>query len=108
LLGAFAAHGLRGRLDPAAADIFDTAARYQMYHALATGLAALAMRGRARRLAGLAAGLFTAGMVLFCGSLYLLALTTDPGFAFITPAGGLAFLLGWIALALAALKLEEP
>jgi uncharacterized membrane protein YgdD (TMEM256/DUF423 family) len=108
ILGAFAAHGLRGRLDPAALEIFDMAARYQMYHALAMGLAALAMRGRARPMASLAAGLFAGGIVLFCGSLYLLALTGMRAFAFITPAGGLAFILGWIALALAALKLEEP
>jgi uncharacterized membrane protein YgdD (TMEM256/DUF423 family) len=107
ILGAFAAHGLRGSLAPAALEIFDTGARYHLAHALAMGLAALAMRGAARRWARLAAMLFLAGIVLFSGSLYLLALTGARGFAFITPAGGLAFILGWTALALAALNLEE-
>ncbi|HEX3755648.1 MAG TPA: DUF423 domain-containing protein [Rhizomicrobium sp.] len=109
LLGAFAAHGLSGRLAPASLGVFETAARYQMYHALAMGLAALAMRGpAARRQARIAAGFFAGGILLFCGSLYLLALTGGRAFAFITPAGGLAFILGWFMLAMAALKLEEP
>ena len=108
ILGAFAAHGLSGRLAPADLQTFDTAARYHMAHALAMGLAALAMRGRARRQARLAAALFLAGILLFSGSLYLLALTGVRAFAFITPAGGIAFIMGWIALALAGLKLEEP
>jgi uncharacterized membrane protein YgdD (TMEM256/DUF423 family) len=107
IVGAFGTHALRGRLDPADALIFETAARYHMIHALALGLAALAMRGPARRLARIAAGLFLAGILLFSGSLYMLALTEIRALGFITPAGGLAFILGWIALALAGLKLEE-
>lgn len=105
--GAFAAHGLRGILSPSDLRTFDTGARYHMVHALAMGLAALAMRGGARPLARLAAILFLAGIVLFSGSLYLLALTDVRAFGFITPAGGLAFLLGWIVLGLAALRLED-
>jgi uncharacterized membrane protein YgdD (TMEM256/DUF423 family) len=67
------------------------------------------MRGpAARRQARIAAGFFAGGILLFCGSLYLLALTGGRAFAFITPAGGLAFILGWFMLAMAALKLEEP
>jgi uncharacterized membrane protein YgdD (TMEM256/DUF423 family) len=108
ILGAFAAHGLNGRLDPADLQIFDTGARYHLIHALALGLAALAMRGAARRLARIAAALFLTGILLFSGSLYLLAVTEVRALGFITPAGGLAFILGWIALALAGLKLEEP
>lgn len=108
MLGAFAAHGLSGRLAPVALQVFDTAARYHLIHAVALGLAALEMRGGARRHARLAAMLFLAGILLFSGSLYLLALTGIRAFGFITPAGGLAFIMGWIALALAGLKLEEP
>jgi uncharacterized membrane protein YgdD (TMEM256/DUF423 family) len=112
ILGAFAAHGLSGRLGASALQVFDTGARYHLAHALAMGLAALVMHkaggSAARRLARLAAMLFLAGILLFSGSLYLLALTDIRAFAFITPAGGLAFIMGWIALALAALKLEEP
>ncbi|HXL99574.1 MAG TPA: DUF423 domain-containing protein [Rhizomicrobium sp.] len=107
--GAFGAHGLQGRLDAHALEIFETGARYQMYHALAIGLAAFAARpesgfGAASTAANAAAGFFLAGIVLFSGSLYLLALTGARAVAFVTPFGGLAFLIGWIALAWAATK----
>jgi len=103
--GAFAAHGLHGRLDTHAMQIFETAARYQMYHALAIGLAALILRGAAANAANAAAGFFLAGIVLFSGSLYLLALTGVRAFGFVTPFGGVAFLIGWIALGLAAVRI---
>jgi uncharacterized membrane protein YgdD (TMEM256/DUF423 family) len=103
--GAFGAHGLQGRLDAHALEIFETGARYQMYHALAIGLAAFAARtDAASTTANAAAGFFLAGIVLFSGSLYLLALTGARAVAFVTPFGGLAFLIGWIALAWAATK----
>ncbi|HWY61941.1 MAG TPA: DUF423 domain-containing protein [Rhizomicrobium sp.] len=102
--GAFAAHGLEAQLDARARAIFETGARYQMYHALAMGLAALAMRGDATGRARLAAMLFLAGILLFSGSLYLLALTGIAGLGLVTPIGGLAFIAGWICLALAALR----
>ena len=102
--GAFAAHGLQTRLDAQARDIFETGARYQMYHALAMGLAALAMRGDATAHARRAAMLFLAGILLFSGSLYLLALTGIAGLGLVTPIGGFAFIVGWICLALAALR----
>jgi uncharacterized membrane protein YgdD (TMEM256/DUF423 family) len=105
LCGAFAAHGLATRLDENARSVFETGARYHMYHALALGLAALAMRGEAQTRARIAAILFLAGIILFSGSLYLLALTGNTALGFVTPFGGLAFIAGWIALALAALKL---
>jgi len=105
LLGAFAAHGLSARIPAHALQTFETGARYQMYHALAMGLAALAMRGDARSRARLAAIAFLAGIVLFSGSLYLLALTGITALGMITPLGGLAFLAGWGLLAAAALKL---
>jgi len=98
--GAFGAHGLQSRLDAHALQTFETAARYQMYHALAIGLAAFAARSSA---ATLACALFLAGIVLFSGSLYLLALTGVRAFGLVTPFGGATFLAGWLALAYAAL-----
>jgi uncharacterized membrane protein YgdD (TMEM256/DUF423 family) len=105
LCGAFAAHGLATRLDENARSVFETGARYHMYHALAIGLAAFAMRGPAEGAARAAAILFLIGILLFSGSLYLLALTGNTVLGFVTPFGGLAFIAGWILLALAALKL---
>lgn len=107
LLGAFAAHGLAARLDAQHLGFFDTGARYQMMHALAMGLAALAMRDQARGRARLAAMAFLTGIVLFSGSLYLLALTGARTLALLTPLGGLAFIIGWGLLAAAALKLKD-
>jgi len=101
-LGAFGTHGLRGRLSPEMLGAFESAVRYQMYHALAilmVGVILARVDGWMIRAAGWA---FTVGVVLFSGSLYVLALTgvTVPGA--ITPIGGLAFLLGWGLLAVAA------
>ncbi len=89
--GAFGAHGLRERLEPRALEIFETAARYQVYHALALILCGvIATRG-----ATTAGWLFQAGIIVFSGSLYALALTGVKGLGAITPLGGLAFLVGW-------------
>ncbi|HLY06989.1 MAG TPA: DUF423 domain-containing protein [Rhizomicrobium sp.] len=99
--GAFGAHGLQSRLDAHALQTFETGARYQMYHGLAIGLAALATRSATGNVACI---LFLAGIILFSGSLYLLAVTGSRGFGFVTPFGGAAFLAGWAALAWAALK----
>lgn len=101
--GAFAAHALQDRLDAHSLQLFETGARYHIYHALALGLAALAMRP-ANAPATLAAASFLAGIILFSGSLYALSFTGARVFAFITPVGGLTFLLGWAALAWAALR----
>jgi uncharacterized membrane protein YgdD (TMEM256/DUF423 family) len=104
--GAFGAHGLQGKLDAHAMSVFETGARYQMYHALAIGLAALAARdAAAASTANVASAFFLAGIVLFSGSLYLLALTGTRALGFVTPFGGLAFLVGWAALAWSATKL---
>jgi uncharacterized membrane protein YgdD (TMEM256/DUF423 family) len=100
--GAFGAHALAGRLDASALAVFETGARYHMYHALAMGLAALALRERAG--ARVAAALFLAGIVLFSGSLYALALSGVRALGMITPVGGVAFLAGWAALGYAALR----
>lgn len=98
--GAFGAHGLRAHLDAQAMSTFQTAVLYHMFHALAIGIAAVGLRTTASA----TATFFLAGIVLFCGSLYLLALTGVRAFAFVTPFGGLAFLLGWATLAYSAWK----
>ncbi len=103
-LGAFAAHGLSSQLDAHALGIFETGARYHMYHALAMALAALGMQSGGARIAAWSAALFLTGIVLFCGSLYALAITGERAFAFVTPVGGVSFLAGWVLLALAALR----
>jgi uncharacterized membrane protein YgdD (TMEM256/DUF423 family) len=101
--GAFGAHGLRGRLSPEMLAVFETGVRYQMYHALALLLTA-AVAGRVDGRSIVAAGwLFVAGITLFSGSLYLLAVTGVTILGAITPIGGVAFLAGWICLAVAAL-----
>ena len=101
-LGAFGAHALKGRLSPDMLAVFETGVRYQMYHALALlGIAALMTRseGRAVLVAGWS---FTAGILIFSGSLYALALTGVTMLGAVTPIGGVAFLIGWAALAIAA------
>lgn len=98
--GAFAAHGLRGKLEARALEVFETGARYHMYHALAIILAALVATSGART----AGWLFQAGIVLFSGSLYALALTDIKILGAITPIGGLAFIAGWVWLAVSALR----
>jgi uncharacterized membrane protein YgdD (TMEM256/DUF423 family) len=101
-LGAFGAHGLRGRLSPEMLAVFETGVRYHMYHALAL-VATAALMGRLDgRLLSAAGWLFTAGIVLFSGSLYVLALTGIGMFGAITPIGGVAFLAGWACLAIAS------
>ncbi|HEY0151352.1 MAG TPA: DUF423 domain-containing protein [Longimicrobium sp.] len=99
--GAFGAHALRARLPADLLAVFETAARYQMYHALAL-LAAALVAARAPSAAASAAGwLFAAGIVVFSGSLYALALTGVRVLGAVTPLGGLCFLAGWVALAMA-------
>lgn len=99
--GAFGAHALRERLAPDLLAVFETAARYQMYHALAL----LGAAGAAARWPGplpvWAGWLFAAGTVVFSGSLYALALTGARWLGAVTPLGGLALLAGWVCLALA-------
>ena len=104
--GAFAAHGLQGRIDAHGLEVFETGARYHMYHALAIGLAAFAMRDAAAMPATSAAGFFLAGILLFSCSLYLLALTGARMLALVTPFGGVCFLIGWGLLAFAATRLK--
>ena len=104
--GAFGAHGLRSRLTPEMLAIFETAVRYQMYHVFALLIVggAMAHFGPARLLS-LAGWSFIAGIVIFSGSLYALALTGTTALGAITPIGGLGFLIGWACLAFFAAAL---
>ncbi|HET6779382.1 MAG TPA: DUF423 domain-containing protein [Gemmatimonadales bacterium] len=100
--GAFGAHALRDRLDPESLSVFETAARYQMYHALALLAAAWAASRSPEALPKWAGWCFVVGTVLFSGSLYALALTGTRWLGAITPLGGVAFMLGWLCLVFSA------
>ena len=103
-MGAMGAHVLKARLDAEALGWLDTAVRYQVWHALAlVGVAAFLARRQDRKL-GLAALAWMVGIVLFSFSLYALALTGFRPLAMITPFGGVAFLVGWGALASYAMR----
>lgn len=106
--GAFASHALKEKLTERAAEIFETGARYQMYHALALLLVALLLsRAEAPQLTLVAAGYaFIIGVILFSGSLYALSLTGIKWLGPITPLGGVAFLVGWGCLAVAAFSFK--
>ena len=109
MTGAFAAHGLKNVLDPYSLGIFETAARYQMYHAIALLIVSL-VSGRpdlSRRWLKLSAFSFGVGIILFSGSLYLLALTGNKFLGAITPLGGIAFIFGWLALVIASVRASE-
>ena len=102
--GAIGAHGVGGHLIGAAPNIFERAATYHLVHALALTCAAL-WAGRADAHAGLAkaaCALFLLGVILFCGSLYVRGLTGFHPIVLLTPFGGAALMLGWLALAASA------
>ncbi|MFD2191467.1 DUF423 domain-containing protein [Pistricoccus aurantiacus] len=102
--GAFGAHGLESQLTPQLLDTFETGVRYQAWHTLAM-LAVLVWRATSpSKGQGLVLGLWAIGILLFSGSLYLLALTGIRGLGIVTPFGGLAFLAGWLGLAVCAAR----
>lgn len=105
MAGAFGAHALRSLVSDRGLDVFQTAVAYQMSHAIALVLVAL-LSGLdlSRRLLGLAAGFFLAGIVLFSGSLYTLVLTDMRWVGPITPLGGLCFMIGWALLLTAGVR----
>ena len=103
-LGAFGAHALKAQLEPRMLDVFETGVRYQMYHALALLLLAALAGQLPEGPAAWSGRLFVAGIVLFSGSLYLLALSGIPWLGAITPLGGVCFLAGWTLLLVAALR----
>jgi uncharacterized membrane protein YgdD (TMEM256/DUF423 family) len=100
--GAFGAHALRARVEPRLLEVFETGARYQLYHALALLAVAWASSRWPGTLTTAAGWLFVAGTVLFSGSLYAMTLTGVRALGAITPLGGVAFIAGWVCLAVAA------
>ena len=103
--GAFGGHALKSRLAPELMSIYQTAVQYHFWHALGLLGVGFALTLRPESAALMASSwLLVAGLVLFCGSLYALALTGVRGFGAITPIGGFAFLAAWAALAWAAWK----
>ena len=106
-LGAFGAHGLRRILSPDMIALFETAVRYQLYHTFAIFISAFLAERPERRYASYSGAAFIAGILLFSGSLYALALSGVPMLGMITPLGGIAFLVGWIFLFLAAFKMHQ-
>jgi uncharacterized membrane protein YgdD (TMEM256/DUF423 family) len=102
--GAFGAHALRARVTPEHLAIFETGARYQIYHALALLAAAWAVARWPGSLPVYAGWLFLLGSILFSGSLYILALTGIRWWGAVTPIGGLAFLAGWLCLVLTVVR----
>ena len=105
-LGAFGAHGLKTRVPADLLAVFETGVRYHLVHALAllaVGCAGMRWGGAWLDASG---WLFLAGIVVFSGSLYVMTFTGARWLGAITPIGGLAFILGWVALAIAALALR--
>jgi len=102
MFGAFAAHGLKKYASEYAVDIFKTAAEYQMFHGLALIIIALLIKQGIKL--NVAGWLFTTGVLLFSGSLYLLALTGWRFLGSITPIGGGLFILGWLLLMIKVVK----
>ena len=106
--GAMGVHALRDVLDAKALNTFETGVRFQMYHALAL-LAVGSLAGRWKtgfvKLSGV---LFTAGVVLFSGSLYILAITGIGVFGAIAPLGGLSLMAAWTSLIVGAIRQKEP
>lgn len=102
--GAFGAHALRPRIAPELLAVFETGARYQMFHALALLAVGLLFAARPSALLAGAGWAMLAGIVLFSGSLFALALSGVRGLGAVTPVGGVAFLVGWALLAAASLR----
>ena len=105
-LGAFAAHGLKSRLSAEYLAIFHTGVTYQLVHTLALLAVALLATQIPGRLIAWAGASFAIGILLFSGSLYLLTITGISKLGIVTPFGGLAFLVGWVCLGLAAWRLS--
>jgi len=104
--GAFGAHGLKNHVPSEALGTWDTAARYQMYHALALLVVAISIKTwpSGAKLFGTGGWFFIAGVLLFSGSLYTLVLTGIKQLGAITPIGGVLFVVGWFLLVLALIK----
>jgi uncharacterized membrane protein YgdD (TMEM256/DUF423 family) len=107
-IGAFAAHGLKNIMQVKQLQWIETASTYQMYHALALLVVAVLMMkvGRSKQLL-LVCYSFALGITLFSGSLYALAITHIKGFVYLTPVGGVCFIIGWLFLIYACSKVSE-
>ena len=105
-LGAFAAHGLKQRLDEYHLGVFRTGVEYQFYHCFALALVGLLLLRGSYPLLRASGYAFLFGTIIFSGSLYLLALTRVGKWGAVTPIGGFAFLAGWVLLGVAILKME--
>ena len=108
LAGAFGAHALKGSLTPAALAAFETAVRYQFFHALALLVVAGLLERPRHAAVARAAWAFLIGIVLFSGSLYLLTLTPARWPGPVTPLGGLAFMAGWLMLGWELVRRAPP
>ncbi len=98
-------HGLRGHISERLLTVYHTGVEYQMYHALALLMVGLWMEHNPRAPYGnLAAGLLLLGILLFSGSLYLLAISGNRSLGIVTPIGGICFLTGWVVLVMSALR----
>jgi uncharacterized membrane protein YgdD (TMEM256/DUF423 family) len=104
VLGAFAAHGLKSKLSENLLNTFQTGVQYQMYHSLALILLVILYRQMPQALLVYSASFMFAGIILFSGSLYMLALTQIKWFGPVTPLGGVCFIIGWALLIIATLK----
>jgi uncharacterized membrane protein YgdD (TMEM256/DUF423 family) len=104
--GAFGAHALRDKVEPRLLEVFETGARYQMYHALALIAVGLVASRWPSSLVTSAGWLFVAGTLFFTGSLYAMTFTGVRALGAITPIGGVCFIAGWACLALAASKIR--
>jgi uncharacterized membrane protein YgdD (TMEM256/DUF423 family) len=106
IFGAFGAHGLRDRLDASSRNVYETAVIYHFFHAMGLLIVSLMPKSGflSQSQASWVCGLLAAGIVLFSGSLYVLAITRISWLGAITPVGGIAFILGWLVLAWVLLR----
>lgn len=104
--GAFGAHGLKARAGAVELAAFETGAQYHMYHALALVAVAWAASIAPTSLTTMAGWAFCIGILLFSGSLYYLGITGSRSLVLMTPMGGIAFLVGWFCLAVAAYRFD--
>lgn len=107
VMGAFTAHALKETLSSKLMSVMQTGVQYQFYHSLALLLVGVLLQQHSTALLKLSAMSFLAGIVLFCGSLYLLAFSGVHWLGIVTPLGGLAFIAGWLILAWNFLILDK-
>ena len=107
LLGAFGAHGLKSRIEPAMLETFEVGVRYHLVHAVALLVVALMSQQQSCSCIKVAGWSFTVGIVIFSGTLYVLAVTGMKWLGAITPIGGVAFMVGWIALLVAGVRVKK-